>query len=184
MSAIAGVDFSYGCPAIAVWDPKWGEFSFQNSKFFYFYSVKKFNGKRGSNIFGMIPPPFSCDEERFNNICEWAMAILKRFNVKRVCLEGYALGSKTGRVFQIAENTSLLKNAMWKEGISFFCPKPTELKKFYTGKGNAKKEAMGETFIYETGILLHEIVGNATIADKPCNDIIDAYALLKFAKTV
>lgn len=184
MSSIAGVDFSYGCPAICVYNPAWGEFKFENCKVFYLITVKKYSGQKGANIYGMNPPLHDSQEERFQHILDWASAILTKFQVKRVCLEGYAMGSKNGRVFDIAENTSLLKNFMWRNKIDFITPTPTQLKKFYTGKGNASKELMCNTFLEETECFIHIDIGCGKIDDKPANDIIDAYALTKYMRSV
>lgn len=41
--------------------------------------------------------PYKTQEERFRNISEWAIDVLKSNNVDEVVLEGYALGS-TARV--------------------------------------------------------------------------------------
>lgn len=179
MTILAGIDYSYTCPSICVFDTKDGELTFEKCKVFYFIEQKSM-AKTFGNIHGILIPEWECNEERYNIICDWATSILTKLKVTDVCLEGYAMGSQKGMLFNIAENTSLLKTFMWKNGIKFIIPAPTQIKKFATGKGNAKKDAMGECFIKETGVMLHEIMGKKRIDMKPCNDIVDSYYMLKF----
>lgn len=176
----AGIDYSYGCPAICIYDTEWGAFEFDNCKLFYLQDKKKYEGDFG-NVHGFLQAPYTTPEQRFAGICQWSTDILKAAGVEYVMLEGYAMGSRAGLVFQIAENTSLLKNWMWENGVAFETPAPTTVKKFWTGKGNAKKDAMGLTFIEKTGVQLHERVGAKSIDSKPVNDCVDAFALCTMA---
>lgn len=176
----AGIDYSYGCPAICVYNSDWGEFTAKNCKFFYLYDKKKYEGDFGI-LHGFLQAPYKTPEQRFAGICQWSTDILKAAGVRYVTLEGYALGSRAGLIFQIAENTSLLKNWMWKNGIQFDTPAPTTVKKFFTGKGNSKKDAMGQAFIEKTGLPLHDLVGAKTIDSKPVQDCVDAFALCSMA---
>ena len=124
----------------------------------------------------MMNFPYETEIERFDLIARWAMSILSEFNVQQVCLEGYAMGAK-GKVFGIAENTGILKHAMWKAGIQVFTPSPMTVKKYFTGKGNSNKIAMHETFVEKTGIVITEIFNQK--ADKsPTSDVVDSYAML------
>jgi Holliday junction resolvasome RuvABC endonuclease subunit len=114
--------------------------------------------------------------ERFYNISQWAMSILKKFSVQEVCLEGYAMGAK-GRVFNIAENTALLKYHLWRANIKYHTPSPTTVKKYYTGKGNSGKTLMHDAFVERTGInLVQEFGQNAE--SNPVSDIVDSHAML------
>ena len=120
--------------------------------------------------------PYEHEQERFYNISEWAMSILERFKVTYVCLEGYSMGQK-GTVFNIGENTGLLKQKMWQKNIKYCTPAPTAVKKYFTGKGNAKKEQMYECFLEMTGVDLVKIL-NQTPNKNPISDIVDSYAML------
>jgi Holliday junction resolvasome RuvABC endonuclease subunit len=97
-------------------------------------------------------------------------------------VEGYAMGAK-GQVFQIAENTGLLKHKLWLTGIPFVTPAPTAVKKHATGKGNAKKEDMERAFVEETGWDIRHELGQSAKSWNPSSDIIDAYFMARFGHT-
>lgn len=178
----AGIDYSYKSPAVCIWDSS-KPFKFENLCFYNYYTVKKYEGTHGKdkNVSVLIQEPFENNEERFRRINQWAKAILMMHNVTDAVLEGYAMSSTSGLIFQIAENTSLLKQTMNELGINFDTPAPTAIKKMYTGVGNAKKEQMIDTFNKEFGVKIGLIIG----ADpgkpymKPGDDIVDSYAILK-----
>ena len=113
-------------------------------------------------------------------ISEWAINILLSNSEDIVILEGYAMGASKGLVFNIAENGGLLKHKMWKNKIKFDTPSPGEIKKFFNGKGNAKKEDMYQSFLKLTGNDL-SCVG-LSIADSPICDIVDSFAMYEFGK--
>ena len=126
----AGIDFSMSCPGISLWDPEDGVFCFNNCQHFYLTSTKKYVGRFNGNCWGDFHQEFNSDEERFVNIRNWYTAVLK--GVNHVWLEGYSMGSK-GKIFNIAENTGLLKNWLHENDIKFETPAPTAIKKFAAG---------------------------------------------------
>lgn len=177
MTIYAGLDWSMSCPAICIYDSK-REFKFENCIFFFYIDKKKYDQSYG-NIHGFKVEYYSNEQERFENISEWGIQILLKHNVKQACLEGYSMGS-SGRIFNIAENIGLLKHKMWKNGIEFITPAPTSVKKFFTGKGNAKKDAMYQSAV-EKGLAidLRELLSCRDI-DSPISDIIDSYAMVDY----
>jgi len=64
-----------------------------------------------------------------------------------VVMEGYAMGIKGGRVFDIGEMGYSYKRILYKAGIETYIVAPTSMKKFVTGKGNAKKEAIQSSLL-------------------------------------
>lgn len=177
---IAGIDYSYTSPAICIYNTE-QELKFENLYFFNFYAdsrKKKLSGVFGGNVFIGNHPDYTTQEERFRNICKWASGILTNFKVKEVCIEGYSLGATSGLVFNIAENTSLLKQFLDQNGIPFTTPTPSQVKKNFTGKGNAKKDAMVEEFYgrFPNGHL-HEIIGIKEMS-KPIDDLVDSCAVM------
>lgn len=59
-----------------------------------------------------------------------------------VCIEGFAFGAKgRGISFQFGLGHGI-RNALFRRNINFTIVTPAQLKKFATGKGNAKKENM------------------------------------------
>lgn len=194
MSNVAGIDYSMSCPSIVVKDGK-------EYHYYYLIGKRKYEGTFDHNIKGVLKSEWDSPEERFDAISEWAIKILKHHNVKFVCLEGYAMGAK-GQVFNIGENTGLLKNKMYKEDIAFYTPTPSEVKKYVRShipedkqrvpnpKPGGKpvlvkmdKERIITEFFKDTGICLYDAVGLKEGAKDlhPIEDIADAYFMCKLA---
>lgn len=174
---VAGLDWSMTCPAICIYDTS-KPLKFENCQFFFLTSKASLNKEFG-NVHGFIMPDWDCEEQRFDFISTWAMKILSAYGVKEACLEGYSMGS-TGKIFNIAENIGLLKHKMWKEGIKFITPAPTQVKKFFTGKGNAKKELMYSALTErEPSVKLDDLL-KCKVDASPISDIVDSYAMTSF----
>jgi Holliday junction resolvasome RuvABC endonuclease subunit len=101
--------------------------------------------------------------------------------VNEVHMEGYAYGSVAGLVFQIAEHAGLLKHYMWRNGIKFNIHAPTSIKKVYTGKGNANKDAMGAK-LFESEAVDVSKEFNLKDFGNPASDVVDAYAIALMSK--
>ena len=99
--------------------------------------------------------------------------------MKCVYLEDYAFAA-TGRVFNIAENTGILKHYLKKNKFNFETIPPSVIKNISTGKGNANKELMYETFLAETNVDLQSLLTpNSTKIVNPVSDIVDSYYICK-----
>lgn len=171
---IAGIDLSMTAPAICIQDTNDPD-EFQYKKFYVKSSgPKKHLGKYG-NIQIDAPLEFSCPEERYLDNARWVMNILESNGVQEVVLEGYSMGSTKGLIFNIAENTAVLKQKLYLAGIPFTTPAPTQTKKAFTGKGNADKPTMCETFYERYKVRPHIIIGCGE-AKSPENDMVDANA--------
>lgn len=177
---IGGIDYSMSSPSMCLYDTE-KSFEFKNCEFYYSNSKKKYV-INNQNLHGYVLPENHPNEPmyRYNEICKIFANILLQKNVKKICIEGYALGSHNGMIFNIAENTALLKHFMWKSGIEYINPSPSTIKKFFTGKGNADKKTVVSTFIKETNINLQHIFGTKTEEAAPINDICDSYAMCKY----
>ncbi len=94
------------------------------------------------------------------------------------------MGSTGSRVFDIGENTGVLKNKLYKSGLGHLIKimSPTSVKKGFAGKGNVGKPEMCEAFKTQTGIDLAALFG-CPPAKAMDNDIADAYANLRAADT-
>lgn len=186
MSKIAGIDYSYTSPSIVIFDTE-KELKFENLFFYNFASKKSLAGRYGQNIIIEPMPEYNSPEERFRNISRWASKVLSGHQVEEVVLEGYSMGSSAGLVFQIAENTSLLKQYMDKNGIRFTTPAPTAVKKNFTGSGNAKKPDMIDVFEKRLNVDIYEILGlnrKLKTPPKPIDDLVDSYANLLMHETL
>ena len=67
-------------------------------------------------------------------------------------MEGYAYGTSKGVVFEIGENTGVLKHKLMKAQISIDIFAPSEIKKHATTRGNANKVDMEYAFRSHTGV--------------------------------
>lgn len=172
----AGIDYSLTCPAITVGSSK----DFTKTKCFFYTTVKKHEGKFGKNVYGMLALPYESQMERFENLSTWAMAILTKFKVTDVCIEGYSFSSRSGRAFDLGEAGGLLKWKMYMAGIDFKIAPPTTLKKSFTGKGNAGKLEMYEAFLQQTNN--YDLAGllDSNPEKNPVSDIVDSYAALLY----
>ena len=130
-----------------------------------------------NNIHGELFASYDGDCERYDSISDWVLRVTTGSD--QIGLEGYAYNA-TGRVFNIAENTGVLKYKLYQAGIPVEVIEPTKVKKTFTNKGNADKELMYEFFVNETGIRLQEeITPNKTLLGSPITDIVDSYAICK-----
>jgi len=180
MPVIAGIDYSLTSPAICVFDTEKGGFSYNNTTMYFRSNLSRFEMFREGNLHGSNHTDFKSDMDRYDGISDWAVKILNEHRVVQVYLEGYSFSS-TGRVFNIAENTGILKYNMWDALINFDVIAPTTVKKFATGSGRATKEDMYNQFCIDNeNVNLKEML--TPRSDKiisPLNDIVDAYYILK-----
>ena len=182
---VVGIDYSMTSPAMCVHQGE--NFSIENCQFHYLTPQKsKISGN--PQFKGNLLQDYTHQMARFNFISDWAIQnipnhetfILGAKNGPRVYLEGYAFAAK-GQVFNIGENTGLLKYKLWHFMVPCEVVAPGTVKKFGVGKGNAKKNEVIDAFVEDTGLDLHSIIGtDATKKNtSPTNDIADSYFICK-----
>ena len=184
---ICGIDYSLSSPAICVHEGD--EWHYDNCKFYYFFKSKKETDRISLDRFYGVryPELWTSDSERYHKISQWAITIMLGMaeggngilsKPDKCFVEGYSFGS-VGRVFQIAENTGVLKYRIaHQQEIPLQTFAPTEIKKFATGKGNSNKDMMYESFIIDTGVDIYtrcDIIAKSNAV----NDIVDAYYIAK-----
>ena len=163
------------CPSITIFKTD-QEFNFGNCCVYYLSEKKPKDCL--ANVQGSRLGEYEGNEQRFDMISEWAISCVPESSV--VYIEDYSFGSK-GKVFHIAENAGLFKHKLWKRNIPIHPIPPTVIKKFATGKGNAKKEQMHEAFIIETGFdLMGMYQPKAAKVGSPVGDIVDSYYICKY----
>lgn len=174
---VAGLDYSMTSPAICFYDDTDGEMKFQNCRTYYLTQVRKYD----TIVKNMVGKYFEYthDLDRYDKISTFFIERILERNIDRVYVEGYSMGSK-GRVFNIAENTGILKYRLWKYGVQCESVAPTVIKKFATGKGNADKEKMQTAFAEQNGIDIKFELGMTAKQWNPSSDIIDAYWICKY----
>lgn len=175
MSIAVGIDYSMSCPSVCVHSGS--EWSFNNCKFYFLTNRKKFQFCDGQ-FFGSPQSDFLTSEERFDTIASWAISKIPIES--KVYIEGYAFAAK-GVVFNIGENTGVLKHKLYsRKQNSVSVVAPSTVKKFATGKGNANKEQMHESFVKEVSFDIDLHFG-CNIGDSPISDIVDSYYIAKYA---
>lgn len=178
---IGGIDYSLTSPAVCTYVGEEQDFSFDKCKIYFLSNKKKLSNYNYKNIDGQQNlSDFESAEERYDFISDWAMDILITDEIDTIALEDYSYGS-TGKVFHIAENAGLLKWKLWQAELSYQVVPPTVIKKFASGKGNAKKEMMYESFITDGGRnLQEEFEIKSEKVGNPVSDIVDSYYICKF----
>lgn len=196
---LAGVDYSYSCPAIAVM-PYSKEFNLKNIKILVIYQNNiKINN---TNLVKIDFKNYSCNIDKFIFIANNTLQIIKYFNSNKVyvALEDYSFGSRNGRNFTIGENASLIKERLFLEKYHLRLYSPTLIKRFVKeqneelaaknsdGKlkkdgtvriGALNKKAMHEIFCWKFGV---DLVDYFEVPFKkyqsPLSDIVDALWIL------
>jgi len=171
---IVGIDYSITSPCICICDSS--NFGFHNCRFYFLTDNKKLDIDV-DNIFGDLHNDYKSEEQRYHNITQWAL--LRIPQESKVYLEGYSMGS-TGRVFNIAENAGLLKHYLFRNNIDYTVVPPTVIKKFATGKGNANKQSLQDSFEHETKYNVKKKLHLTEKQWNPSSDIIDSYFICKY----
>lgn len=174
MSIICGIDFSLTSPAITVHEGD--EWSYDRCTFYFLKAKNPFwsNKYRGKTY-----PNWTSAQQRYQRLTEWTLKIMQDHKVEKAYIEDYAFAAK-GLVFNIAENTGLMKYGLYASQIPFDLFAPTAIKKFATGKGNAGKSDMIEAFKKDTGISIYEAIGVKDTNSSPSSDIVDSYWICKY----
>jgi len=176
---IAGIDYSMRSPSICVFVGTEDEsFIFERCKFYFLTDTKIYANFFLNNIHGESFSKWDGDSERYKSISDWA--IEKLIGCEQIAIEGYSFNS-SGKLFHIAEKTGILKYKIYNIGIPLEVVPPANIKKFATGKGNADKDMMHNSFISETGLnLQHEITPKKKKINNPVSDIVDSYYICKY----
>jgi hypothetical protein len=172
---IAGIDYSMTSQAVCF--HQGNSWAFSNCEFYFRNDGKKLQSSGKFHHYNV--DFYDSQEQRFRQSAEWVRSLMRSWKPDLVVIEGYAMGAK-GLIFNIAENTGVLKQILWEEKIPFITPAPTSVKKFATTKGNAKKEQMEEAFIADTGCTDLRTQINQLKGMNPSSDIIDSYYMAKF----
>lgn len=172
--AIIGIDYSYTSPAICILGDV-----FQSSTIYYANQHKNRIWKARNYTGTLLDKSWVHQVDRFERIAKWACESIHPHwtDDSIIFLEGYAYGASAGMAFDIAENGGMLKFFLKKvfNTHPIIIP-PTTVKKHWTGKGNAKKEAMVETLQTKEGIDIVSWMSMSKL-DSPAHDIVDSYAI-------
>lgn len=111
-------------------------------------SVLNSNGRLiSTSIITTSPDEFKTRMERLDYIISELNKVFKLYSNKFVVIEHYAFG-KFSSAYSLAELGGVLRYKLYKEDIPFIEIAPTTLKKYFTGRGDAKKEDI-KAWIYK-----------------------------------
>lgn len=180
MINLCGIDYSITSPAMVIWNTEDinNEIKLEDLKF-YTITQKELNLK---NVEYMILTDLDwCHTfDRYDQISNFFIDIIKKFKMKSVAMEGYSFASNRSLIYNIAENTGLLKYKIFKNNIKYNGYSPKEVKKFATGNGNANKDMMINKFNEKFNINAYEYFNCKKI--NPISDFVDAFWVLEFNK--
>lgn len=171
---VIGIDYSYTSPAICILGD-----DFQSSLFYFSNEKKKLCVAARNYTGNLIYKEWPDSVERYEALAKWAVESIRPHwkDGATIVLEGYAFGAKGGLLFNIAENAGLLKYHLKKAfGVFPVIVAPTEVKKFWTGKGNANKELMVQTLKEKEGIDIVDWMSHNKL-QSPAHDVVDSYAI-------
>lgn len=78
---------------------------------------------------------------RVNDMVRAIMTLIHHHKPDTIVLEGYSLNTKNASsIIPLVEVGGALRLMMWLDGLAWYDPRASEVKKFATGKGNAPKE--------------------------------------------
>lgn len=173
---IFGIDYSYTSPSICVLGDDF------KSSFFYFANANKKVCVKALNYEGTLIQKYWADNvDRYETLAKWSVEKIQQHweAGSKIILEGYAFGARGSMLFNIAENAGLLKYHLKKSfGLHPEIVAPTAVKKHWTGKGNANKEAMVQTLLDKEGIDIVKWMQMSKLAS-PAHDIVDSYAIAR-----
>lgn len=173
---IIGIDYSMSSPAICRFSGT--KFSFDNCFFHYITGTKKY-ALHSPQFHGAMLGEFPTNEHKFDFLADWVINRCPNGDVF-VYIEDFAFAA-SGRITDMAENTGVLKNKLFHEGIERNKVAPGTLKKFAI-HGRASKHEMIEQFIKETGCDLYKLFDMSPKQKKtnPLCDIVDSFFLCKY----
>ena len=184
---IIGIDYSITSPAACAAlysDSK----EFSDFQFLSISGNKKMLHIPTSNIEVHVTLPASKHSqiERFSCIAHGMIKWIVEHPNPVVWIEDYSFAS-TGKTFHIGENCGVLKYLLHLNNIPFNVVKPTTVKKYATGKGNADKNKMYDQFVEDLKIDLLNLLGEHRRGKKqdlpaPIPDLVDAYYICTYGR--
>lgn len=112
------------------------------------------------------------DMYRLAAIRSMVAAVYAKHNIHFTCVEGYAMGSRSGQAFSIGELGGVIKLFLHQRGFKYHPVPPTQAKKFATGKGTSAKDEV-----------MMAVYKNWKFESKDNNEA-DAYVLAQIARCI
>jgi hypothetical protein len=176
---VCGIDFSLTSPAMTIINDG------SIAGLFCMRAKKKQAVALGGLITLLEYPIYSTELERYDKLTDLIINAIPP-DIKLAYLEGYAFGPSANMAFSIGECTGLLKYKFEKKfEFELKTSPPTQIKKFATGRGGAKKRDMVDEFIvkefniYDSFAIIDD--GGKDIP-KPIDDLVYSYWVAKYAQ--
>jgi Holliday junction resolvasome RuvABC endonuclease subunit len=174
---VCGIDFSLTSPAMTLINDG-------SVAGLFCMKAKKKQAVNNSLITLFEYPLYQTELERYDKLTSLILTAIPS-DITSGYLEGYAFGPSANMAFSIGECTGLLKYKFEKKfGFELKTSPPTQIKKFATGRGGAKKRDMVDEFvktefnIFDSFALIDD--GGKDIP-KPIDDLVDSYWIAKYA---
>jgi hypothetical protein len=174
---VAGIDYSITSPSITIINDGIieGMFSIRASK----------KQEVSSTLITLLDYPlYTTELQRFDKLSSLMLNFIPA-DIDSAYIENYSYGPSAGLIFNIAEATGLFKykyEKRFNKEVGILAP--TQVKKYATTKGNAKKRAMVDKFL-EVEFDIYDMFGlvdsGAEKIPKPIDDIVDSYWIAKYA---
>ena len=189
-----GIDYSYTSPSITILNSETQKVTsfalWHNKKLPDQENLKSNNLTIILNHYDDIVPKDCTDIKRYTHLADWTIKNINQMKSEHpdheihLAIEGYSLGSRLGSLFNIAENGGILKYKILTEVKPdvFEIYPPTTIKKYATGKGNAKKPDMARAYTTTTGDIIHMMLGKSNPDSNPASDIVDSYFIALLLK--
>lgn len=110
--------------------------------------------ENGELYTGVIETRKMRGSERLDYILKIVSGLVSALAPSLVAYEGYAMGVRGGRTFDMGEQGGVLKHYLWKEGVDALLIPPTSMKMFVAGSGNADKPKVAGFILAELGYAL------------------------------
>lgn len=179
---ISAIDWSMSAPSITTFNTD-REFKFSNCSSYYLTNTKKYiindidldiHGFKLDDIIG----DYNSNEERWDRLSDWGIEIIR--DSEYCLIEGYSFGSTSSMICQIAENAGLLKHKIYKMGTPLTIAEPSKIKKFASGKGNATKPILYQSFVEQEQVQLRDTFNMSGDVWEPMAGVIDSFYMCKY----
>jgi len=174
---LVGIDYSITSPGVVMLRTYGSDEVVGELSWFGFTSVKKHVASFSDLLVYVKKDMFVSDMERYEFMAKTILDRIKEFakdDEVIVAIEGYALGSSNGLIFNIAEATAILKYNIWNAGYKLRVYDIGAIKKFGCGSGNGDKVSMGKAFAVASDCM-KPVLWDLEEYKSPRADIVDAY---------
>lgn len=135
------------------------------------------------------PPGVTGDQERYEHVTTELVERIKACHQTgvrtNIFMEGYAFGCRgSAHSYKLAELTGILKQNLFREGLTVVSVPPTQVKKSFSGKGSATKVEMYRVFHtrVDVDLLRRFEMLQCKGVPNPVQDIVDAFAVMEYGR--